>query len=858
MTARPTSGPYNRQTVTPHDPQGKWLVGPGAAPQADLLVYRVFGCTGSTNVDDLAINQAVKDGASIISMSLGSPYGTPNDPSAVAAQNAVNDGVTVVAADGNNGNNAYLTSSPASANGAISVAAMDATVPTYPGATMHLSTGKTVDTINANGAPLPGGTLPVAVLKNPDGSISLGCNKSEYAGTTGKVVVTARGTCARVARAVFGDEAGAAAVVMVNSSDTLPPYEGHITSNPDTGEQHDVKIPFLGAKQSDGPTLLAADGGTTTLTATTVENTTYKHTADFSSGGPRFGDSAPKPDVIAPGVSVTSAGMGTGNGTLVDSGTSMATPMTAGVAALVKQAHPDWQATQIKAAIVNTADPTLNTGYDPRLAGSGVVQAQRAVRAKALATTNDQLDAVAFGYVPGSSSYTDQKAITLTNTTGRAQHYALTVDPVGSQGGASVTVTPSSVDVPAHGARSVQAHLSMPASAFAALPSDDTNAVGPGQVIAVRGAVVATPDSGLALRTPYLVAPRGLSDVRAGAADPTGTRNSFGTSIPVRNGGLHSGSADLYAWQLTDPSDANDGADVRDAGVQVLPGQVLGGSSSDRSLVFLVNTWSAVSNQALNEYDVSIDTNRDGTPDYVVAAADLGQVTAGSANGETAAFVINATTNKIVDAFLADAPMNGSTIELPLLASDLGLKANGSKPFAWTVTGFDGRSGTPDGTGTAEIDPFNPPVTTGEFADLAPGASTSFPVNGSRNLVRKDGVLGWLVATTDDAGGAAQADQVAIPAKSGPEHHHERHSGRHPERGGGRRRRCAGAQPTLIIAAPSSAMTTTNTTVPPRISISDRLWVMPSFSRAPAWATAVPASRASSAGSFFISVSGMP
>ena len=322
------------------------------------------------------------------------------------------------------------------------------------------------------------------------------------------------------------------------------------------------------------------------------------------------------------------------------------------------------------------------------------------------ASTNDQLDGIAFGYVPGTSSYTDQKAINLTNDTGSSKHYTLSVSPVGSSGGASITVTPSSVTVPAHGTSLVQVHLSMPASAFANLPSDDTGAIGPGAVLTVRGAIVATPDSGQALRTPYLVAPRGVSNVVAGAADPTGTRNAFSSSIPLANNGLHSGSADLYAWGITDPRDANDGADVRDAGLQVLPGQALGGAASDRSLVFLVNTWSPVSNQALNEYDISIDTNRDGKTDYVVAAADLGQVTAGSANGETAAFVINAKTNAIVDAFLADAPMNGSTIELPLLASDLGLAAKKSKPFRYTVTGFDGRTGTPDSTGTAAFDPF--------------------------------------------------------------------------------------------------------------------------------------------------------
>ena len=61
------------------------------------------------------------------------------------------------------------------------------------------------------------------------------------------------------------------------------------------------------------------------------------------------------------------------------SGTSMACPMTAGIAALLKQAHPTWTGVQIKAAIMNTADPVLNIGYNSRLAGTGVVQAQNAV-----------------------------------------------------------------------------------------------------------------------------------------------------------------------------------------------------------------------------------------------------------------------------------------------------------------------------------------------------------------------------------------------------------------------------------------------------------------------------------------------
>ena len=38
----------------------------------------------------------------------------------------------------------------------------------------------------------------------------------------------------------------------------------------------------------------------------------------------------------------------------------MATPMTAGIAAFVKQAHPGWDGKQIRAAIMNTADASLN------------------------------------------------------------------------------------------------------------------------------------------------------------------------------------------------------------------------------------------------------------------------------------------------------------------------------------------------------------------------------------------------------------------------------------------------------------------------------------------------------------------
>src|SRR5262249_39318561 len=211
---------------------------------------------------------------------------------------------------------------------------------------------KTITAMNANAAQLPG-SLTVKVLRTATGGVSLGCDRAEYVAqnVTGKLVVVQRGTCARVARAIFGQQAGAAAVVMVNSTPDLPPFEGPITQNPDTGEQFTVSIPFLGVRgtlanaNSDGSALVARDGLSVGLGAGTP---IQPGPADFSSSGPRLNDAHLKPDVAAPGLAVTSTLVGSGNQSLTISGTSMATPFVTGTAALVIQAHPLWKPAAVK------------------------------------------------------------------------------------------------------------------------------------------------------------------------------------------------------------------------------------------------------------------------------------------------------------------------------------------------------------------------------------------------------------------------------------------------------------------------------------------------------------------------------
>ncbi|MEV4147279.1 S8 family serine peptidase [Amycolatopsis sp. NPDC049691] len=101
----------------------------------------------------------------------------------------------------------------------------------------------------------------------------------------------------------------------------------------------------------------------------------------FSSRGPRIGDGAAKPDVAAPGESITAAWPGGGYHAL--DGTSMATPHVAGSAAILAQQHPDWAADRLKAALTSTATP-VDAG--PAAVGTGRVDVARATTAAVTAT----------------------------------------------------------------------------------------------------------------------------------------------------------------------------------------------------------------------------------------------------------------------------------------------------------------------------------------------------------------------------------------------------------------------------------------------------------------------------------------
>src|SRR5262249_40704254 len=208
---------------------------------------------------------------------------------------------------------------------------------------------------------------------------------------------------------------------------------------------------------------------------------------------------------------------------------------------------------------------------------------------------------------------------------------------------------------------------------------------------------------------------------------------------------------DLYSWGIHDDNDvagAEDGMDIRDVGVQALPGDALGGTAADRSLVFLINTYGRASNQGVNEFDIAIDLQSDGRPDYFVVGTDIGRVLANEFDGRFGSFIFDAAGN-LIDVYAADAPMNGSVIELPTLASEIGLDPNvNSTKFNYTVASFSLVPGDfVDTTTAGSFRSHQPPVSSGDFKTLAPAGSHSLTLSDANGQAAVDPVLGLLVAS---------------------------------------------------------------------------------------------------------------
>ncbi len=740
-----------------------FLIGPGMAPKADLYFARVFGCNGNTNVVAEAIDWAVGQGVDVISMSLGSNFGNVGnmDGGSLAEAQAVADataaGIIVVAASGNAGPTPYITSAPGVFEGALSVAATDA-LAGIPTAKLALAGGANITVQNSNGASFSNGSsYAVRVLRNADGTVSLGCNPNEYdpavtgVSLAGKIVVTARGTCARTFRAGAAQHFGAAAAAMINNAAGFPAYEGPIpggAADPNSGNIYEpVSIPFFGVALADANTLAGPTGGPAPATALATNlginpNAGFEKIASFSSAGPRIGDSALRPGVTAPGVAVVSTASGTGNSSQVLSGTSMATPLVAGVAALAKQAHPGWSQPDLRAAIVQTAAPTMMQDMLQRNEGGGLVQAMPATATQAVVRMPSE--SVGFGYADLLTDFSATKTMTVHNAATKPVQFNLSVVKNSGPAGAVVTV-PASVIVNAGSDATVPVRLDVPATVMGGGTSFQD----------VGGYIQLTPansrmNANIKLSVPFYMVGHSRSNLDVGV---TGSTMNF-----TNAGGAIAAAPTFYTWGLSQPAPQ---------GIQQVDVRAVGTRLSGTNVIFGVNTHNRTSTTLANqEFDICIDTSGGPgfTPNKVLIGINGSLLSTSLAVSQYATAIFPTDANCNINGggsllFTVTQPTDNSTLQLPVPragAAGLGLTA-GQPRFKYVVRyfGTDGMGAQMPGIGS--FNAFSPAISFSAAPTVSAngaGAAT-FTVNGAE--LANTPALGVMVLMPDNVSGASQA-----------------------------------------------------------------------------------------------------
>src|SRR3989337_2606728 len=115
-----------------------------------------------------------------------------------------------------------------------------------------------------------------------------------------------------------------------------------------------------------------ADGFNTIAVGAVTSNNVL---ANFSSRGPSS-DGRIKPEIVAQGVGVFSASSSRFNSYTTLNGTSLATPIAAGVASLLLSAHPHLKNTQVRNILMETAD---NSSSPDNERGYGLISAANAI-----------------------------------------------------------------------------------------------------------------------------------------------------------------------------------------------------------------------------------------------------------------------------------------------------------------------------------------------------------------------------------------------------------------------------------------------------------------------------------------------
>lgn len=438
----------------------------GIAPKVDLYAYRVLGAYGSGSTSGIiaAIDTAVQEGMDVINLSLGGGSNTETDAGSFAINNAMLAGTISVIATGNSGPNRGTMGTPATARLGIGVG--NTTNPELSAVQAEVTNGAFNFSNNVKFFFTPYGKNLKEELAGELDIIAIPGigQQSDYdqLDVTGKVVLVSRGEIAFTEKIQYATEKGAKAIIIYNSKDHAD-GNGNPMSNVGSGAVFDVQIPSFNMSYNDGKAIkdgLANGVGTITFDAANLIYTAGDEVNDSSSRGPSTPNFDIKPDVTAPGTNIMST-IPMYKADFPDAtyeqayarktGTSMATPHIAGIAALVKQANPNWDAFDVKVALSNTAKVLDTSKYDVFAQGAGRVQAYQAAHPEILAyaidtASNDGVSVenkkgtVTFGPQDLSEAISVTKQILVQNENGNGGTYNATVEVTKGFGDASVTI----------------------------------------------------------------------------------------------------------------------------------------------------------------------------------------------------------------------------------------------------------------------------------------------------------------------------------------------------------------------------------------------------------------------------------
>jgi len=426
--------------------QGPLALISGAAPKAYLGSYKIAGADGGASNSRIlrAFDDAVKDGMDVINLSYGDPAASrPSDDIVVeAVERAASVGVLVTLAAGNEGPAPNTVASPATAPSAITVGASSSdrlftTSVAVEGAAPYFG-------VPGDG---PNSAEPItAALRDVAGldSDGMACGALPEESLTGRIALILRGVCYFEVKLNNAQKAGAVAAVVYTDADR--PAADFVMS---VGQ---AALPAMLVSYKDGADIKKRLAENLDLAATLRFKPApfpidSRRAASFSSRGPNS-DLGVKPDLVAVGTWLYLATQKSNpdpetmydlSGYITESGTSFASPIVAGAAAVLKAARPVLTVQQYRSLLINGAVPFTPADSDVpfpvQRTGAGALYLPAALQNTVAAFPTS----LSFGV--GGSTVDASRNLTLTNIGKTADGLAISVAPIGSGSAPAVSVS---------------------------------------------------------------------------------------------------------------------------------------------------------------------------------------------------------------------------------------------------------------------------------------------------------------------------------------------------------------------------------------------------------------------------------